>query len=190
MTSKATSAPGSGGRPVRSGRAAARLQAAGTALTAVLAAVGCGSGANHPGTLAEFTAGGVKAVVEVSRSGGHEVRITATLRPRQAGFHLYSLSLPDGGVDGLGIPTRLSVAAPLVATGPVTSDDAAHGLRVPALDVTLPVYPDGPVTLRLPARVTGSPTTARLSLSYGACSASRGCLMPVRDHALTVRLPV
>lgn len=167
----------------------ARRAAAGAALAGVLfAATACESG-GHSATHGRFTAGGVAVSVELRRTGRSTVAVTATLRPQRAGFHLYSLSLPEGGVDGLGVPTRVSVAAPLTATGPATSAERAHDLRIAALGVSLPVYPDGPVTLRLPARLTGSPATARISLSYGACSATQGCLMPVRDHAVTVHLP-
>ena len=40
-------------------------------------------------------------------NGQHELQ--ATLSPQRPGFHIYSIDLPAQGVDGLGIPTRLSV---------------------------------------------------------------------------------
>ncbi|BBA99078.1 hypothetical protein RVR_5551 [Actinacidiphila reveromycinica] len=176
------------------------------AVAALLCAVvsGCGQG-DHGGqgghgdrqreaarTRASFTAGGVDVAVTFERSAADAVAVTATLSPRQKGFHLYSLALPDGGVDGLGIPTRLAVAAPLTATGPVTSSVKAHDVRPSGLDVALPVYPDGPVTLRLATRVAGGadrPGTASVRLTYGACSTDGACLAPVRAHPVTLELP-
>ena len=121
--------------------------------------------------------------------------MTAALAPQSPGFHLYSLALPDGGVDGLGIPTRMSVSAPLRPAGPVSASAKPYGLRPAGLDVTLPVYPDGPLTLHLTTRLdtahadARAGTGARVVLSYGACSATSGCRPPVRDHALVLPVP-
>jgi Disulphide bond corrector protein DsbC len=107
--------------------------------------------------------------------------------PPSPGFHLYSLSLPDGGVEGLGIPTRLSVRGALVATGAVTAGEPTQLLDIAALGVKLPVYPDGPVTLALPVRHTDG-LTAQVVVSYGACS-SATCLAPVIDEAIPLSVP-
>ncbi|MGW5351386.1 hypothetical protein ACWERV_12850 [Streptomyces sp. NPDC004031] len=172
------------------------LGAAATALCCALGAVsGCARAeptrAETARTGASFTDGGVTVHVTLERSGPTTVEVTATLRPQRPGFHLYSLSLPDGGVDGLGIPTRLAVSPPLTPSAPATASARPYALRLPELDVTLPVYPDGPVVLHLPARLpSASPgTTAHLRLTYGACSTTEGCLVPVRDHPLTLALP-
>jgi len=55
---------------------------------------------------------------------------------------------------------------------------------MPELHVTLPVYPDGPVHVRLRVASDGdaSPTVI---VSYGACS-ERLCLRPVRDLSVPV----
>lgn len=142
-------------------------------------------------THASFTDGGVTVSVTLERSGAGSVAVTATLRPQRAGFHLYSLALPDGGVDGLGIPTRLTVSSPLTAEAAVTASAHAYGLRLADLEVTLPVYPDGPVVLHLPTRlIPDSPSAeAHLHLTYGACSSTAGCLVPVRNHALKLPVP-
>jgi hypothetical protein len=161
----------------------------------IAASAGCSGGpdASPARTHAAFTEGGVAVDVTLERSDAATVAVTATLRPQQAGFHLYSLGLPDQGVDGLGIPTRLSVAAPLAAAGRVTTPARPYDLRPAGLDVKLPVYPDGPVTLQLTARLApgtqNPPPTATLHLTYGACSSTAGCLAPVRNRALTVPLP-
>ncbi|SDO50391.1 hypothetical protein [Actinacidiphila guanduensis] len=163
--------------------------AAAGVLAALVLTAGCGQG-QRPRTHGSFTAGGVNVAVTLERSGAHTVAVSATLRPQRAGFHVYSLTLPDAGVDGLGIPTRLSVGGPLTAEGPVTASARPHGLHMADLDVTLPVYPDGPVTLRLTARLSGKGAAeAPVRLGYGACSATQGCLMPVRDRVLAVDVP-
>lgn len=128
--------------------------------------------------------------VTLERSTAHTVAVTATLKPQQPGFHLYSLTLPDQGVAGLGIPTRLAVAPPLSPVGAVTASDRPYGLRLDGLDVTLPVYPDGPVTLHLTTRLaaTDDSAPARLRVTYGACSPAR-CLAPVREHPVTLAVP-
>jgi hypothetical protein len=168
-----------------------RSGAAAAALCCVLAAASGCARTGPARTKASFTDGGVAVAVTLERTGPASVAVTATLRPQRAGFHLYSLSLPDGGVDGLGIPTRLTVSAPLTADAAVTASAQAYGLRLADLDVTLPVYPDGPVVLHLPARLTATPPSAaaRLLLTYGACSTTEGCLAPVRDHAVVLDVP-
>ncbi|MFE1285868.1 hypothetical protein [Streptomyces sp. NPDC058751] len=158
-----------------------------TTATAVLA--GCAASAAN-GTTAHatsFTAGGVSVTVRVeSRDDGS--RLLAELRPEQAGFHLYSLGLPDGGIDGIGIPTRIRTEGGLRATGLATTDAKARVLRPAGLDVALPVYEDGRVTLELPVRRVEGADSTRVFLTYGACSESAGCLPPVRDRAVTLRL--
>lgn len=112
--------------------------------------------------------------------------VQATYRPQRPGFHLYSISLPTDGVDGLGIPTRLEVQGGLRATGSPTSDRPVQSLNLPGLSAPLPVYPDGPVAITLPVTRTGS-TSAQVVVSYGACSTST-CLFPVRALVIPIRL--
>ncbi|MFI1092181.1 hypothetical protein [Streptomyces sp. NPDC020917] len=164
------------------------------ALLAVAAGglTGCGQGSPSaaPRSAGSFTDGGVTASVTLERTATDQVRLTAELAPQTRGFHLYSLDLPDGGVDGLGIPTRLNVSAPLIPAGPVSASAKPYGLRLPELEVTLPVYPDGPVTLHLTARLADPrATSTRVLLSYGACSSTAGCRPPVRGHPLVLPVP-
>lgn len=176
----------------------AALTAVALCAAVLAAATGCSGKAAPARGHAAFTDGGVAVDVTLERTAADTVAVTATLRPQRPGFHLYSLGLPDQGVDGLGIPTRLSVATPLTAVGAVSTPSRPYDLRPAGLDVDLPVYPDGPVTLHLTARLApaGSPPTgaapqvsATVRLTYGACSGTAGCLAPVRDHALAVPLP-
>ncbi|SEL86786.1 protein-disulfide reductase DsbD family protein [Streptacidiphilus jiangxiensis] len=142
------------------------------------------TGAPHPvlaSPRAGVDLGGVHVVVALQGS-----RLAVTLTPDRPGFHLYSAALPDGGVDGLGVPTRLRVRHGLTATGALTASVPVRTLHLAALGVDLPVYPDGPVTLTLPVeRTAGATGAAEAVVSFGACSADQ-CLAPVRDQVLPV----
>lgn len=147
---------------------------------AALLVAGCG----HPPprtTTARFAESGVEVTLRASVT-----TVVAVYRPTRAGFHVYSIDLPPGGVAGLGVPTRLRVTGGLAATGPATASESPRLLDLPALGVRLPVYPDGPVTVSLPVRRTGR--TADVLVSYGACSATT-CLAPVVDHRTSLRPP-
>lgn len=177
----------------------ARLRADGAttslAVTLALAALpltGCAR-AHESGpaaVAAPFSAGGVAVSVRVE-SRDNDLRVLADLRPERSGFHVYSLALPDGGVDGIGIPTRIRAAGALRPTGPATTEARERVLRPEGLGVRLPVYRDGQVTLELPVRRIegGDRDRARVFLTYGACSEREGCLLPVRDRAVTLTLP-
>ncbi|MFA1537781.1 hypothetical protein [Actinomadura monticuli] len=145
----------------------------------LLLACGCGRQSAPPAS-AGFTEGGVEVSISVSES-----EVTAVFRPERAGFHVYSVDLPAGGVDGLGIPTRLGVRGGLAAAGRASADESVRMLDLPSLGVKLPVYPDGPVAVSLPVKRTGN--SAEVVVSYGACSAGT-CLPPVIDHVTRVTL--
>lgn len=113
----------------------------------------------------------------------HSGSLTATYRPDQAGFHLYSAALPAGGIDGLGRPTVLAPGQGLTAAGPAVADREPVALHEVELDVDLPVYPDGPVTLALPVVTSGAPFEA--VIGYAACSTTQ-CLPPVTDKTVTL----
>ncbi|WP_405918314.1 hypothetical protein [Streptomyces sp. NBC_00728] len=128
------------------------------------------------------------AVTVRAESHGGSLLILAELRPKQREFHLYSLTLPNGGVDGIGIPTRIRAEGGLRATGPATTRAKTRVLRPAGLDVGLPVYEDGVVTLELTVRRVEGTDSARVFVTYGACSETAGCLPPVRDREVPLRL--
>jgi thiol:disulfide interchange protein len=107
-----------------------------------------------------------------------------TPKPKSDPLHLYSVDLqgPEG------IPTTLAIAPgqPVQAAGPLTADQRTHDLA------GLAVYPDGPVTVRLPITVPATPdgtaVETRLLLSYMACS-EKFCLNPVIKAPVTVKIP-
>jgi hypothetical protein len=118
--------------------------------------------------------------VEPDRTG----HVRARFSPQKPGYHLYSIDLPPAGVNGLGIPTVVGVRGGLRVTGSPVADVPVSNLRIEELDVDLPVYPDGPVTVTVPVRRTGD-GRAEVVVTYGACSLTT-CLPPVRDRTITL----
>ena len=113
--------------------------------------------------------------------------LTVRFTPEQPGFHLYSVDLPPDGIGGVGRPTRLEVGGGLAAVGAPVPGARTMALRIDGIDAPLPVYPDGPVTLRQAVRVTpGRPALAWVS--YAACSGST-CLPPVTRREVALALP-
>lgn len=113
--------------------------------------------------------------------------LTVRFTPEQPGFHLYGVDLPPDGIGGVGRPTRLEVGGGLSAVGAPLVGARTMSLRIKGIGAPLPVYPDGPVTLRQAVQVTsGRPALAWVS--YAACSAST-CLPPVTRHEVALALP-
>lgn len=107
-----------------------------------------------------------------------------TPKPKDLPLHLYSKEL----VGDSGVATKLALRAGQAAeaAGPLTVDRETHLLE------GLAVYPDGPVTLRLPIRLPtsedGKPVKTAVLVSYMACTA-KYCLQPVFDAVIQVDLP-
>ncbi|WP_200213545.1 protein-disulfide reductase DsbD domain-containing protein [Micromonospora coerulea] len=155
-------------------------------LVGVLLTAGCTRSGGPPTTAdrsGRLEAGGVSVEATLT-DGPNGARLRATFRPQRPGFHLYSTDLPPYGVQGLGIPTVVAVRGSLDAIGAPTADKPVSELRIEELGVTLPVYPDGPVTVTLPVRSTGD-GPAEVVVTYGACSAST-CLPPVREQTIAL----
>ncbi len=155
--------------------------ALGPAALVLLALSGCGTG-NTPASTAHATADGVTVTVTLLPPSHGQRDLQATFSPQRPGFHIYSIDLPEQGIDGLGIPTRLAVQGGLTAAGKPTANHTTLLLQPAGLTTELPVYPDGPVTFTLPVRQTGT-HQADVTVSYGACSAHT-CLMPVTDEVI------
>jgi len=111
--------------------------------------------------------------------------------PERPGDHLYSKDLPADGIDGAGRPTRLWLE-PAAAAGPAAAllaDQPLHDLAYPGFSRPFPVYPDGPVELRLPFTAPANDQPVTVHASYMACSSTGSCLPPVDDHAVPLTLP-
>ncbi|MHA6765257.1 hypothetical protein [Streptacidiphilus sp. PAMC 29251] len=156
-------------------------------LALALALSGCGAH-RAPEPTGHATASGVTVTVTLLAASHGQRELRATFSPQQPGFHLYSIDLPAQGIDGLGIPTRLSVRGGLTAVGKPTANQVTHLLRPAGLPTEIPVYPDGSVTFTLPVKQTGAGAQqAEVVVSYGACSEST-CLMPVSNEVIHLSL--
>lgn len=138
--------------------------------------------------LARTTEAGVTVVLSLETQG-NSATLAASFTPELnllEPYHLYSLNLPPKGLGGAGRPTRLDLPAqsPLIAVGPLTSDQPEEILALGG--VNYPVYPPGPVTLRLPIRIPQGTTDASVLLTWQACNSS--CLRPVERRALKFSL--
>ena len=157
----------------------------GSTAVAVVILGGCGEN-RAPDPTGHATADGVTVTVTLLPSSEGRRELRATFSPQRLGFHIYSIDLPAQGIDGLGIPTRLSVQGGLTAVGKPTANLATRLLRPAGLPTQIPVYPDGSVTFTLPVRQTSS-HQAEVIVSYGACSET-SCLMPVHDEVIHLGL--
>jgi len=140
--------------------------------------------------LTEFNQNGVtvRIVLEQDVHGG--TALTATFTPDEEDAHLYSMDLPLEGVDGLGRPTRLALApgTSLQASGDLQTAAVAESIIVAPDLLPLPVYPAGPVVLRLPVQLPESTRLEQVLVTYMACS-PRGCYRPVIEKAVDIQLP-
>ncbi len=127
--------------------------------------------------LDSFSESGVQVDLALEQSGGGLCSLSARYTPLLERFHVYSKDLPPNGVNGLGRPTRLDIVTGLAAAGELSASEATIDLRIETLDEVFPVYPDGPVTLRLPVWVTGD-GNAQIQIVYMTCSTS-SCLAPM-----------
>jgi hypothetical protein len=123
--------------------------------------------------LSSFSEAGVQVNLVLDQQS---CTLNAQYTPEREKFHVYSKDLPPNGVNGLGRPTRLDVISGLQSRGELTANATTSDIKTEGLDEILPVYPDGPVTLSLPVKVTDR-NRAQVKVSYMACSLT-GCLPP------------
>jgi hypothetical protein len=110
--------------------------------------------------------------------------VSTLFRPDRPGFHIYSLDLPDRGVNGLGIPTRVTGGVSLQQVSELRANKASTLEHIDQIGADLPIYPAGSVEVSMTVKLTGT-ATPTVMVSYGACS-STVCLPPVRDEAIQV----
>tara|TARA_B100000809_G_C14993640_1_gene478916 strand:+ start:369 stop:989 length:621 start_codon:yes stop_codon:yes gene_type:complete len=119
--------------------------------------------------------------------------VRGVFTPDDPDFHLYSCTLPTQGIEGLGRPTRIDVANPKAFTriGPLLADKKIVEISDDVLNLTFPVYPDGPVTLYLPLRLASSTESTgpvSLKLTYMACS-KQNCHRPYEGTLVKINPP-
>jgi hypothetical protein len=143
--------------------------------------------------LAEFAADGVRIVVFKESDAQGQPLLRATFTPTEPGFHLYSKDLNLKKTDGIGVPTRLELLpnSTIRVNGKPFTDVGHQSHKVAPLHITVDIYPDGPVTLRLPIEFVGAATsaTAQVAVSYMACKTDGLCLPPVERRIVDVQIP-
>lgn len=136
--------------------------------------------------VADFTENGVRVTVFAETDPNGELLLRATFSPTEPGFHVYSKDLDTKITDGIGMPTKLELLpnSTLKIAGPLFAD------RIPENHQGLGIYPDGPVSLRLPVQVVGSNknVTAQIAISFMACKTDGICLRPVEREILDIRM--
>jgi hypothetical protein len=166
--------------------AAAVLIAGGLAISQGLK----GGGRSTP--LAAFSEHNVEVAISLEGDPKNGLVLTGVFKPTEPEFHLYSKDLPRDGLQGVGRPTLLEVVSTdgMRATGPLTADQPEEANYVDVLNISFPVYPAGPVSLRLPVEISpgSAGKQAEISVTYMACKGG-ACLPPVIDKHITVTLP-
>ena len=136
-----------------------------------------------------FSQNFVRVALALERDRNGALLIAGTFTPEEPDSHVYSTELPRGGIDGAGRPTLLELAPQggLRPLGPARADQMAALQQFEGFSRPFPVYPDGPVTLRLPvALASGGPAQAELLISYMACSSKGYCMPPVMEKRVNI----
>lgn len=143
------------------------------------------------GALANFEENGVTVALSWEMDPAGQAWLVGTFTPMLEHFHLYSKDLPRNGINGRGRPTLLEIASlgSIATVGAVV--DSPQVMEIYSLiQQSVPVYPDGPVTLRMPIESkSGASELTELSVTYMACSLET-CLVPVVDKHFSVSIPV
>ena len=169
------------------GRGRGRARSWVTLAVACLVAAGCtGNGA----TATRFE--DARVVVHVSVEGSGPARtVVARFEPTEEHLHLYGLEMADGGINGAGRPTRLTVVDPAWrATGPPQPSVQSQLVPLAGFDEPFPIYPDGPVTIRQDIEPVGTHTNEaiKVTVTFMACSSAGLCFKPVIAEPLEVAL--
>src|SRR5262245_39047575 len=144
-------------------------------------------------SLTTFTENGVHVAIALERDRNGTLLLAGTYTPENPDSHVYSKDLPPGGIERAGRPTLLEVPLQpsIQAIGPLNADRPVQLRQFEGFSSPFPIYPDGPVTLRLPINVTtpAATTTVDLAVTYMACSSKGYCLPPVMGKRVVVVLP-
>ena len=93
---------------------------------------------------------------------------------------------------GVGMATRFELLphSSVRVAGQLFADRAPQSHRVKELDASVDIYPDGPVSLRLPIQFVGAATNiaTQVAVSYMACDSHGVCLRPVDRHILDIQV--
>jgi hypothetical protein len=140
--------------------------------------------------LKSFEANGVSVTITHCVDSNGADLLAATFTPVDDGFHLYGMNLDTDKTDGIGMPTLFAVQTDdsvMVDGQPFDSVDPVEK-KNETLGVTLPVYPEGPVTLYVPIVIKGSPVHITASVTYMACQDNGVCLNPVMGRQVDMTI--
>lgn len=172
----------------------------------ILAVTACAGFQNHVETgqsttppytelqkLHSFTENSVKVEIVVERDAIGNVILASTYTPTKAHFHLYSKDLPKSGIDGAGRPTLLEIPQEdkIRATDRLFANQPIINQELEGFTEPFPIYPDGPVTLRLPIEIVNSdedPIQTQISVTYMTCSSEGRCLPPVMNKQVEITI--
>lgn len=142
--------------------------------------------------LTEFTKHGVRVAFALEADSQSQPLLRATFIPTDKGFHLYSKDLNPESVGGFGVPTKLELMpnSSIKVAGKVFADLTPQRHKPEGADVAIPIYPEGPVTLRLPVEFVGTATnvSAQIAVSYMACKTGGVCLQPVEREIVELKI--
>lgn len=143
------------------------------------------------GRLATLDEANATIQIELQRDAGGQAVLAAIFQPKKPDLHLYSKDTPRIGIDGLGRPTLLELAAgaPIEPRDSLSVDAEAYPEPDGITDEPLLIYPAGPVTLRLPIEAPASGMDVPVALTYMLCSNNGYCTPPVENKQLTLRIP-
>ena len=140
-----------------------------------------------------FSKNSVDVAVHLTVTDSKSAVLVATFTPTEPTLHLYGLEMPITGIEGVGRPTQLAVVSGEIGVnGPLEANVTTTDHYFPTFAQPFPLYPDGPVTLRLPVELPASLPASReavFSITYMACSSEGVCKPPVTNHQTTVMLP-
>jgi hypothetical protein len=143
-----------------------------------------------PLPLASFTESFVTVSIELEQDSAGQFILAATFTPTEANMHLYSKDLPLEGQDDLGRPTLLELVpgSGLQAAGELTAD--VEPVIDPNDSFGLPLYPTGPVTLRLPVHLPEGDgwVDGQVSVTFMACT-GLACRAPVIGKVIDIKIP-
>ena len=143
-----------------------------------------------PLPLASFSESSVDVSIALEQDPSGQFFLAATFTPVQDGLHLYSKDLPLEGQDDLGRPTLLELVhgSALQAAGELTAD--VEPVIDPNDAYGLPLYPAGPVTLRLPVNLPEGDgwVDDQVSVTFMACT-GLACRAPVIGKIIDIKIP-
>jgi hypothetical protein len=142
--------------------------------------------------LSAFTENGVHVEIALEQDANGRFLLASTYTPVDAHVHLYSTDLPRDGLNGAGRPTLLELPAQsgVHRIGQLTADKPVILDSFPTLNTAFPIYPDGPVTLRLPIAIETHDTQLDMmvNVTYMACSSTGFCLPPVENKSVMLSI--